>query len=127
MFGSCQSLAGDTGLAANPAGLPPGLDVNPAGLAANPAGVHAEIGLVWPVTLYHIHRPPPLRTGMSALIGRSAVVRLDVSASGGRSVSAARSGPPAPTTTGAWSAPQVPPRTSSRSMARRPLSIPGSK
>ena len=45
MFGACQSLAGNTGLEANPAGLPPGLNVNSAGLAASLAGVHAEMGM----------------------------------------------------------------------------------
>ena len=39
------------------------------------------LGLVWPVTLHHIRRLPPLRTGTSALIGRNAVVGQDVSAS----------------------------------------------
>ncbi len=41
-------------------------------------------GLVWPVTLHHIHRLPPLRVGTSALTCRGTVMVRDVSALGGR-------------------------------------------
>ena len=49
MFGSCQSLARNSGSAANLARLPPDLDVNSVGLApllaTGPTGVHAEMYL----------------------------------------------------------------------------------
>jgi len=44
----------------------------------------AGLGLVRPLAVRHLRKPPPLRTGTAALIGRSALVLEDVSAHGGR-------------------------------------------
>ena len=75
------SLARSAAVAPGAAELLTGLAVQ---IAAFAVATAICLGLVWPVTFHHIRRPPPLRTGTSALIGRSAVVRQDVSASGGR-------------------------------------------
>lgn len=44
----------------------------------------AGLGLVRPFAMRHIRQPPPLRTGVSALVGRSAIVLEDVTAHAGR-------------------------------------------
>ncbi len=44
----------------------------------------AGLGLVRPIALRHIKQPPLLRSGTSALVGRSAVVVEEVSAHSGR-------------------------------------------
>ncbi len=75
------SLARSAAVAPGAAGLLTGQAVH---IAAFAVATAVCPGLVWPVTLHHIRRPPPLRTGTSALIGRNAVAGQDVSASGGR-------------------------------------------
>ena len=80
------------------------------GLAAQIAAfaVAAAIcpGLVRPVVLHHIRPRRRLRSGMSALIGWSAVVCRSSARRAGGSASPIRSGPPAPTT-GTWLSPQA--------------------
>ena len=44
----------------------------------------AGLGIARPFALRHIKQPPPLRTGVSALVGRSAKVIEEVSDDGGR-------------------------------------------
>lgn len=44
----------------------------------------AGLGLVRPFAMRHIRQPPQLRTGTSALVGRSAFVLAEVTARGGR-------------------------------------------
>jgi membrane protein implicated in regulation of membrane protease activity len=44
----------------------------------------AGLGLVRPIAMRHIKQPPLLRTGTSALVGRSALVLEEVTGHGGR-------------------------------------------
>jgi membrane protein implicated in regulation of membrane protease activity len=44
----------------------------------------AGLGVVRPLAVRHIRQPPLLRTGTSALVGRSATVLEEVTAQGGR-------------------------------------------
>jgi membrane protein implicated in regulation of membrane protease activity len=53
-------------------------------LAAFVVAAGAGLGVVRPLAARHIRQPPLLRTGTSALVGRSAVVLEEVTAHGGR-------------------------------------------
>jgi membrane protein implicated in regulation of membrane protease activity len=53
-------------------------------LAAFAAAAGAGLGVVRPIAMRHIKQPPLLRTGTSALVGRSALVLEEVTAHGGR-------------------------------------------
>ncbi|HEY4850693.1 MAG TPA: NfeD family protein [Streptosporangiaceae bacterium] len=53
-------------------------------LAAFAAAAGAGLGVVRPIAMRHIKQPPLLRTGTSALVGRSALVLEEVTAQGGR-------------------------------------------
>ena len=53
-------------------------------LAAFAVAAGAGLGLVRPIAMRHIKQPPLLRTGTSALVGRSALVLEEVTAQGGR-------------------------------------------
>jgi membrane protein implicated in regulation of membrane protease activity len=53
-------------------------------LAAFVVAAGAGLGLVRPIAIRHIKQPPLLRTGTSALVGRSAMVIEEVNAQGGR-------------------------------------------
>jgi membrane protein implicated in regulation of membrane protease activity len=53
-------------------------------VAAFAAAAAAGLGVVRPIAVKHIKQPPPLRTGVSALVGRSAKVIEEVSDDGGR-------------------------------------------
>ena len=58
-----------------------------AGPAQLGAFVLAALGglvVVRPIALRHVRQPPPLRTGVSALVGRSAIVVEEVSAHAGQ-------------------------------------------
>lgn len=44
----------------------------------------AGLGVVRPIALRHVKQPPPLRTGASALVGRSAIVVEEVTAHAGK-------------------------------------------
>ena len=54
----------------------------PAGRVRRGGG--AGLGVVRPIAVRHIKQPPPLRTGTSALVGRSAKVIEEVSDDGGQ-------------------------------------------
>jgi membrane protein implicated in regulation of membrane protease activity len=53
-------------------------------LAAFAVAAGAGLGVVRPLAVRHIRQPPLLRTGASALVGRSATVTEEVTALGGR-------------------------------------------
>ncbi len=53
-------------------------------LAAFAAAAGAGLGVVRPIAMRHIKQPPLLRTGTSALVGKSALVIEEVNAHGGR-------------------------------------------
>ncbi|HUY50487.1 MAG TPA: NfeD family protein [Streptosporangiaceae bacterium] len=53
-------------------------------LAAFAVAAGAGLGVVRPIAVRHIKQPPSLRTGTSALVGRSAKVIEEVSDSGGQ-------------------------------------------
>jgi membrane protein implicated in regulation of membrane protease activity len=53
-------------------------------LAAFAVAAGAGLGVVRPLAVRHIRQPPLLRTGTSALIGRSALVIEEVTTHGGR-------------------------------------------
>jgi membrane protein implicated in regulation of membrane protease activity len=53
-------------------------------LAAFAAAAGAGLGVVRPIAVRHIKQPPLLRTGTSALVGKSALVLEEVNAQGGR-------------------------------------------
>ena len=53
-------------------------------LAAFVAAAAAGLGFVRPVALKHIKQPPALRTGVAALVGRSAIVLEEVNEHSGR-------------------------------------------
>ena len=53
-------------------------------LAAFAAAAGAGLGVVRPIAMRHIKHPPLLRTGTSALVGKSALVLEEVNAQGGR-------------------------------------------
>jgi membrane protein implicated in regulation of membrane protease activity len=44
----------------------------------------AGLGVIRPIAIRHIKQPPPLRTGVAALIGRTAIVVEEVNGLGGR-------------------------------------------
>ncbi len=56
----------------------------PIQLVAFAAATGAGLGVVRPIAVRHIKQPPPLRTGVSALVGRSAKVIAEVSDDGGQ-------------------------------------------
>jgi membrane protein implicated in regulation of membrane protease activity len=53
-------------------------------LAAFAVAAGAGLGLIRPIALRHIKQPPALRTGVAALVGRSAIVLEEVNEHGGR-------------------------------------------
>jgi len=53
-------------------------------LAAFAAAAGAGLGFVRPIALRHIKQAPQLRTGVAALVGRSAIVLEEVTEHGGR-------------------------------------------
>jgi len=53
-------------------------------IAAFAVASAAGLGVVRPLAVRHIRQPPPLRTGTSALVGRSASVIEEVTPLGGR-------------------------------------------
>jgi membrane protein implicated in regulation of membrane protease activity len=69
-------------LAAGAAGAA-GLGV-PAEFAAFAVVAVAGLGVVRPVAMRHIKKPPPLRTGVAALVGRTAIVVQEVTGHSGR-------------------------------------------
>ncbi|HEY2130574.1 MAG TPA: NfeD family protein [Streptosporangiaceae bacterium] len=56
----------------------------PIQLAAFAVATGAGLGVVRPIAARHIKQPPPLRTGVSALVGRPAKVIEEVSDDGGQ-------------------------------------------
>jgi len=56
----------------------------PIQLAAFAVAAGAGLGVVRPIAVRHIKQPPPLRSGTSALVGRSAKVVAEVSDDGGQ-------------------------------------------
>jgi membrane protein implicated in regulation of membrane protease activity len=56
----------------------------PVQLAAFAVAAGAGLGVVRPLAVRHIRQPPLLRSGASALVGRSATVTEEVTALGGR-------------------------------------------
>jgi len=56
----------------------------PIQLAAFAVATGAGLGVVRPIAVRHIKQPPPLRTGVSALVGRSAKVIEEVTDDGGQ-------------------------------------------
>jgi membrane protein implicated in regulation of membrane protease activity len=56
----------------------------PLQLAAFIVAAGAGLGFVRPIALRHIKQPPALRTGVAALVGRSAIVTQEVSEHSGR-------------------------------------------
>ncbi|HLX48176.1 MAG TPA: NfeD family protein [Streptosporangiaceae bacterium] len=44
----------------------------------------AGLGLIRPIAIRHIKQPPPLRTGVAALVGKTAIVIEEVNGHGGR-------------------------------------------
>ncbi|HEV2373787.1 MAG TPA: NfeD family protein [Streptosporangiaceae bacterium] len=56
----------------------------PVQLAAFAVTAAAGLGVVRPLAMRHIRQPPLLRSGTSALVGRSAMVTEEVTAHGGR-------------------------------------------
>jgi len=53
-------------------------------LVAFAAAAGAGLGFVRPIAIKHIKQPPALRTGVAALVGRSAIVLEEVTEHGGR-------------------------------------------
>ncbi len=53
-------------------------------LAAFVVAAVAGLGFVRPIAIKHVKQPPQLRTGVAALVGRSAVVTQEVSEHSGR-------------------------------------------
>ena len=53
-------------------------------LVAFAVAAGAGLGLVRPIAIKHIKQPPALRTGVAALVGRSAIVLEEVTEHGGR-------------------------------------------
>jgi len=53
-------------------------------LAAFVAAAGAGLGFIRPIALRHIKQPPALRTGVAALVGRSAIVLEEVNEHSGR-------------------------------------------
>ena len=53
-------------------------------IAAFAVAAGAGLGVVRPIAVRHIRQPPPLKTGTSALVGRSALVTQEVTALDGR-------------------------------------------
>jgi len=53
-------------------------------LAAFAVAAGAGLGVVRPIAVRHIKQPPPLRTGTSALVGRSAKVVQEITDDGGQ-------------------------------------------
>jgi membrane protein implicated in regulation of membrane protease activity len=56
----------------------------PIQLAAFAVAAGAGLGVVRPIAVRHIKQPPPLRSGTSALVGRSAKVVAEVTDDGGQ-------------------------------------------
>jgi membrane protein implicated in regulation of membrane protease activity len=56
----------------------------PLQLAAFVVAAGAGLGIVRPIAIRHIKQPPPLRTGVAALVGRSAIVLEEVTEHSGR-------------------------------------------
>ncbi len=65
--------------AAGAAGLPLGLQVIVFAVTSG-----AGLAVVRPMALRHVRQPPPLRTGVAALVGKEAVTLTEVSRHGGR-------------------------------------------
>ncbi len=74
-------LAAGAVVAAVVAGLGAGL---PFQLGAFAVAAAAGLGVVRPIAVRHLKQPPPLRTGTSALVGRSAKVVEEVTDDGGK-------------------------------------------
>jgi membrane protein implicated in regulation of membrane protease activity len=74
-------LAVAAGVAAVVGGVGLGL---PFQIGAFAVAAAAGLGVVRPLAVRHIRQPPLLRTGTSALVGRSATVLEEVTAQGGR-------------------------------------------
>jgi membrane protein implicated in regulation of membrane protease activity len=53
-------------------------------LVAFAVAAGAGLGFVRPIAIKHIKQPPALRTGVAALVGRSAIVLEEVTEHGGR-------------------------------------------
>jgi membrane protein implicated in regulation of membrane protease activity len=56
----------------------------PAELGAFAVVAAAGLGLVRPIAMRHIRQPPPLRTGVAALVGKTAIVVEEVNGHAGR-------------------------------------------
>jgi membrane protein implicated in regulation of membrane protease activity len=56
----------------------------PAELGAFAVVAAAGLGVIRPIAMRHIKQPPPLRTGVAALVGRSAIVVEEVNRHTGR-------------------------------------------
>jgi membrane protein implicated in regulation of membrane protease activity len=56
----------------------------PLQLAAFVVAAGAGLGFVRPIAVRHVKQPPALRTGVAALVGRSAIVLEEVNEHGGR-------------------------------------------
>jgi membrane protein implicated in regulation of membrane protease activity len=56
----------------------------PAELGAFAVTAAAGLGLIRPIAMRHIKQPPPLRTGVAALVGRTGIVVEEVSGYDGR-------------------------------------------
>ena len=56
----------------------------PAELGAFAVVAAAGLGVVRPIAMRHIRQPPPLRTGVAALVGRTAIVIQEVNGQSGR-------------------------------------------
>jgi len=56
----------------------------PIQLAAFIVAAGAGLGFVRPIAIKHIKQPPPLRTGTAALVGRPAIVLVEVTGHSGR-------------------------------------------
>jgi membrane protein implicated in regulation of membrane protease activity len=53
-------------------------------LGAFAAAAVAGLGVIRPIAIRHVKQPPPLRTGVAALVGRTAIVVEEVNGFGGR-------------------------------------------
>jgi membrane protein implicated in regulation of membrane protease activity len=56
----------------------------PAELGAFAIVAAAGLGVIRPIAMRHIKQPPPLRTGVAALVGRTAIVVEEVTGHAGR-------------------------------------------
>jgi membrane protein implicated in regulation of membrane protease activity len=56
----------------------------PLQLVAFVVAAGAGLGFVRPIAMRHIKQPPPLRTGVAALVGRSAIVLEEITEHSGR-------------------------------------------